>query len=96
MKFVLSRSIARDMRMQTPSNIAIRFALLVLLICAVPSFAQTRTFKWSDELCDYVGTYNSRKYTKTQIANTEKLFNNGGFSLQTSATVFRAESFGTM
>lgn len=77
--------------MQTPSNIANRIALLILLLCAVPSFAQTRTFKWSDELCDYVGTYNSRKYSRTQISNTEKLFNDHGFSLQTSATVFRPE-----
>lgn len=55
-----------------------------------------RSFKWSDELCDYSGTYNSKKYTETQLRNTNRLREPGGFSLVTSATVFKPEDLPTL
>jgi len=67
---------------------AIRFAIIVLFLSAVPICAQNRTFKWSDELCDYVGTYNAKKYTLAQLRNTSKLLDRGVYSIQTTATVF--------
>ncbi len=62
--------------------------VLVLFACVVSGFSQQRTFKWSDELCDFRGTYNVGKYTAAQLENTHKLFDHSSFSLQTSATVF--------
>ncbi len=69
---------------------------LALTIFAFSGNAQTRTFKWSDELCDYSGTYNSRKYTEAQLRNTVRLWMPGGFSLETSATVFKPEDLPTL
>jgi hypothetical protein len=63
-------------------------AVLVVLLCTVPIFAQVRKFKWNDDFCEYRGTYNAKRYTLAQLRNTEKLLGRGIYSIQTSATVF--------
>jgi hypothetical protein len=47
--------------------------LFALLLFAVSAQAQTKTFRWSSELCDHVGTYDSKKYTEAQLRDTMKL-----------------------
>ena len=66
------------------------FALLVLTLLFVPAlFAQSKVFKWNDEMCEYEGTYDSKKYTLNQIRNTQRLLSCEGFRLSTTnATVW--------
>lgn len=78
------------------SNVLNRFVFLALLVCAVPIYAQNRTFKWSDELCDFVGTFSAKKYSQAQLRNTLKLWDHGSFSIGTSATVFKPEDLPTL
>jgi hypothetical protein len=45
-----------------------------LLLFTVGVNAQNKTFRWSSELCDHVGTYDSKKnYTEAQLRDTMKL-----------------------
>ena len=62
--------------------------LVIVLMAFVTAGAQTRTFKWSDELCEYSGTYNAKNYTETQLRNTLRLFSPGEFSLAADTTAF--------
>lgn len=63
--------------------------ILVILVLAGAGFAQNRTFKWNDELCEYQGTYDSKKYNEVVLRNTLKLLSHDGFRLDsTSATVW--------
>jgi len=65
------------------------FVITVLLLSAVAANGQIRSFKWTDELCEYRGTYNAKKYTPEQLQNTMKLFAVPGFDISTDATVFK-------
>lgn len=47
------------------------FILVSLLSFA---FAQTKTWRFDDELCTYKGYYDSKKYTEKQLADTYRLF----------------------
>jgi hypothetical protein len=59
----------------------------LILICSGSLFAQTKTFKWDSVLCGYEGTYDSSKYTETQLKNTQELMASiGSISLFTDAT----------
>jgi hypothetical protein len=49
---------------------------------------QTRTFRWSEVICEYQGTYNSKKYTAKQLSDTVKLMEPGSFAILAWATVF--------
>jgi hypothetical protein len=81
---------------QISPNIAIRFSIFVVLLCAVPIYAQNAAFKWNDELCEYHGTYNAKKYTQAQLRNTNRLWNGLGFSLEAPATVFTLADLPTL
>lgn len=37
------------------------------------SVAQVKTFKWSDELCEYSGSYDGKKYSEAKLRNTHLL-----------------------
>lgn len=51
-----------------------KLTLLTLLLFAASIHAQNKTFRWSSELCDHVGTYDSKKnYTEAQLRDTLKL-----------------------
>ncbi|QQS32704.1 MAG: hypothetical protein IPM50_13755 [Acidobacteriota bacterium] len=62
-------------------------ALFCFVLIAEVS-GQTRTFRWSDMMCDYQGTYNSQKYTAKQLSDTVKLIEPGSYSISVWATVF--------
>ena len=66
--------------------------IIVLLITGVlAADAQTRTFRWQDELCTYEGTYNSGKVSLAQLKNTLKLAQPGSYSLERNSTVWKFE-----
>lgn len=55
----------------------------ILLFSAFSVSAQIRTFKWSDELCDFSATYDAKKYTEAQLKNTRRLLSHGELRLDT-------------
>ena len=68
-------------------------ALLMLSFLFIStSFAQIRTFKWSDELCEYSGTYDGKRYNELKLRNAHRLL--FGHDLQlgsVGATVWKYE-----
>jgi hypothetical protein len=66
-------------------------ALLVILAMSAACFAQTRKFAWSNETCEFQGTYDARKYSETALRDTLKLIEPGSFSIQTEATAWKYE-----
>lgn len=70
------------------------FGFLMLIVGSAT--AQNKTFKWSDELCDYSGTYNSKKYTEKQIEDTHKLFRTVGIPFEFQATVWNFSEIETL
>lgn len=69
------------------------FALIIVAIAFVStSVAQTKTFKWSDELCEYSGSYNSKKYNEVKLRNTHRLLFGQDLRLDSvGATVWKYE-----
>lgn len=67
------------------------FAIAILLVSGLAVNGQIRNFKWTDELCEYRGRYNAKKYSVAQLKNTLKLFSPGEFDISTDATVFKYE-----
>jgi hypothetical protein len=65
--------------------------IATLLFAGLSASAQVRTFNWTDELCEYRGTYDAKKYSPVQLQNTLKLFSPGEFDLSANATVFKFE-----
>lgn len=75
-------------------KISLSRCLLLLSSCfiSVPfTFAQTKTFKWTTELCSYEGSYDASKITEQQLKDTYDLWYTGSFTLQTDATVWKPE-----
>jgi hypothetical protein len=69
------------------------FLISIFSFFCLSSFAQSKKFRWESEggMCEFEGTYNSKKHTAAQIKNTLKLIN-GYFRLDTfNATVFKYE-----
>lgn len=52
------------------------------------SFGQTNKFKWTTELCEYEGTYDTNKYSDTQLKNTYKLWFSEYFRISTPYSVW--------
>jgi hypothetical protein len=50
------------------------FAAASVAVLAASASAQVKTLKWDTELCSMSGTYDSSKYTETQLRNTLMLF----------------------
>lgn len=65
--------------------------LLALLSFAVSAHAQTKTFRWSSELCEHVATYDSKKYTVAQLRDTMKLMDYTMSSLSKYPSVWKWE-----
>lgn len=64
------------------------FACLLFLTLTIT--AQTRTFRWDDELCRYSGTYDSKRFTAVQLKNTFDLAETAGLiPLSTDSTAFK-------
>jgi len=66
--------------------------LIIVAITFVSASAQDRTFKWSDELCEYSGTYDSKKYSEVKLRNTHRLLLGQDLRLSSvDATVWKYE-----
>jgi hypothetical protein len=65
--------------------------ILFFLFAAVTAEAQSRTFRWQDELCTYQGTYNAGKVSLIRLQNTLKLARPGSYSLSRDSTVWKYE-----
>lgn len=72
------------------------FVFGLILLSAYNAVAQTNTFKWSDELCDYSGTYDAKKYSEKQIEDTHKLFRTVGIPFEFQATVWNYSEIETL
>ena len=68
-----------------------KLTLLALLLFAASVHAQTKTFRWSSELCDHLGTYDSKKYTEAQLRDTLKLMDYTMTSLSNFPHVWKWE-----
>lgn len=67
------------------------YLLAIILFLTTFASAQTRTFRWNNELCEFSGTYDSKKYTEAQLRDTMKLFEHGDLSMGYNATVWKYE-----
>ena len=68
-------------------------ALLLLSFSFVStSSAQIRTFKWTDELCEYSATYDGKKFNEVKLKNTHRLLFGQNLRLDSvGATVWNYE-----
>src|SRR3712207_969304 len=63
------------------------FSIAIVILCGTLMItAQTKKFRWTTELCEFEGTYDSSKYTEAQLRNTLKLFAIGEFGIEADAT----------
>ncbi|MBA2379530.1 MAG: hypothetical protein H0V76_08140 [Blastocatellia bacterium] len=77
----------------TPNIALIAF----VLFAAASAEAQTATHKWSDFVCEYSGTYDTKRYTKAEIEGTGRLYAMSGWSpLGFSATVWNYADIGDL
>ena len=67
-----------------------KLILALLFLTPVVAYPQVKTFRWNTELCRFSGTYDSRKYTTTQLENTVRLMR-PEFGLDHNATVWKFE-----
>lgn len=67
------------------------YLIAVILLLTTFASAQTRTFLWNTEFCEFSGTYDSKKYTEAQLRDTMKLFELGDLSMGYNATVWKYE-----
>lgn len=69
-----------------------KITVWIMLLLSVAASAQVRTFTWSDDLCEFSGTYDSRKYNEKLLRNTQRLLLGRDFSLVgIDATVWKYE-----
>lgn len=61
------------------------YIIILFVSCVLPlrSWAQEMTFEFEDELCKYIATYDSNKYTEEQLFDTYKLVQ-GYYNLYTN------------
>lgn len=64
----------------------ILLTIIFLLTSITVNFAQTKTFKWSSEMCDYQSVYNAKKVSLAQLKDTLKLMKMQGLPLNFDAT----------
>src|SRR5690606_3290846 len=67
-------------------------SMLLTAAAAVGVFGQQAEFRWEDAMCEYVGTYDTKRYSRHQIEDTIKLSQlSGTIPLSYSATVWEYE-----
>jgi hypothetical protein len=66
-------------------------ATIAVLVLTVSVDAQVRTLKWTDALCEYSGSYDSKKYSESRLLNTLKLKDQGFTSLSSFPSVWKWE-----
>lgn len=65
--------------------------IAILMLCQTAVYAQTKQLRWTNDLCEFEGSYDAKKYTDAQLKNTLELFASGNFNIQTEAPVWRYE-----
>jgi hypothetical protein len=65
------------------------FFALILSCGIVAVDAQNRSFRWADEACSYIATYDGTKHTLIELNNTLKLSRPGSYRLETNTTVWK-------
>ena len=71
---------------------AILILFNIVIFSSVNVSSQTKKIKWQSELCEFEGTYDSSKYTETELKNTQEfLATIGMIPLFTDATVGKYE-----
>lgn len=65
----------------------------IFILFGATTFAQVKKFRWSTELCEFEGTYNTKNYTEQKLKNTLRLFSGYGseFRLETKDLVWKFE-----
>jgi hypothetical protein len=63
-----------------------KILFIILVFFSAVADAQTKKFRWTTDLCEYEGTYNSKKYSVVNFRNTLELFVLDNFRIQTDAT----------
>jgi hypothetical protein len=77
---------------ECPNDLLMKLYLVAVILFLVTfASAQTKTFRWNTELCEFSGTYDSKKYTEAQLRDTMKLFEQGDLSMGYNATVWKYE-----
>ncbi|MBV9241922.1 MAG: hypothetical protein JO314_07935 [Acidobacteria bacterium] len=66
----------------------IGLSLILILTVVCLAAAQNRTFRWSDESCSYVGTYDPNKVSLPVLTDTLKMIRPGRFNIETNTTVW--------
>lgn len=66
--------------------------ILIMLVAAISVDAQLKKFKWPTEMCEFEGTYDSKKYTEKQLNDTKRLLFDSDLRLSSiGATVWKYE-----
>jgi len=63
-------------------------AAALMLLSALTVSAQMKTMGWDSEMCRYMGTFDSKKYTAQQLRNTQGLTVPGTYGITSEATAF--------
>ncbi len=64
------------------------FFISILILCNTVAFAQTKKFRWGNELCLFESAYDTKKYTEAQLKDTVKLFHLDFFPNTINAVLF--------
>lgn len=67
------------------------FLIVIFAFTAGNAFAQSGTLVWQDELCEFTGTYDAKKYSEEELRNTSRLFRVGEFDFFPDSTVWKYE-----
>lgn len=63
----------------------------LLLLTSINLLGQKSVFKWSDELCNYEGIYDSNKFSEAQLKNCYELVYNQTLTIENTPVVFKPE-----
>ena len=67
------------------------FQTILIILFTINSFGQKKTFKWSDQTCEYESTYDVRKYTENQLKNSYSITYNYTYQITQTPSVFEPE-----
>lgn len=71
--------------------------LPIIFVSVLSAVAQSKKFGWSNELCEFEGTYNAKNFSATQLKNTLRILSPFDLRLTSiSATVWKYEDIQTL
>lgn len=91
MNWRIKKSIVRETILRRRFGCMKIILIAILMLCQTAAFAQTKQLRWTNDLCEFEGSYDVKKYTDAQLKNILDLFASGNFNIQTEATVWRYE-----